>query len=233
MKKSANSRLEERKRLATRFLDALEEGLRGKLTHLGREKTKVSPNELQALAFRVLIGTILSHRTKDKRTELANEQLLAQFPTPEKLAKAPLHEIRGLIKPVGFYNSKSRYVKKCCEEMVEKFGGKVPSTMEELTRLTGVGRKTAGCVLAYAFELPAIPVDSHCHRVGNRLGLVRTKTPEQTELELMKIVPRERWVRVNELLVLHGQTTCAPVSPFCSACPLADKCPRVGVKNSR
>lgn len=239
MKQDSNSRgkgagkPEGKTALAIVVLDRLQKRLHGKLTHLGKEKQKVASSELQEAAFRVLMGTILSHRTKDERTEKANEALLSKYPTPEKLAAAPLHKIRQLIKPVGFYNSKAQYVKKCAGELVERFGGSVPQTTEELTSLTGVGRKTAGCVIAYAFGLPAIPVDSHCHRLSNRLGLVKTNAPEQTEQELMKIVPRERWVEVNELLVLHGQNTCVPTSPFCSRCPVREMCPRVGVKTSR
>ena len=205
----------------------------GKLTHLGREKKKLAPKDEQPIAFRVLVGTILSHRTKDERTEKATDALLSNYSTPQKLARAPIKKIVSLIKPVGFYNSKARYVKKCAQELVEKFGGRVPKTMEELTGLTGVGRKTAGCVIAYAFELPAIPIDSHCHRVANRLAWVETRTPEQTEIELMNLLPKHYWREVNELLVLHGQTTCVPISPFCSRCPLAGECPRIGVKNSR
>ncbi len=238
MKKERNSKKAEvignsKTVLALRVLDVLERHLQGKLTHLGREKQKVASSEVQAVAFRVLIGTILSHRTKDERTEAASQALLSQYPTPEKLAAAPIEKIRELIKPVGFYNSKAQYVKKCAGELVERFGANVPQTMEELTGLTGVGRKTAGCVIAYAFNLPAIPVDSHCHTVSNRLGLVKTSTPEKTEQALMEIVPKERWAQVNELFVLHGQATCAPVSPFCSKCPLNEMCPRVGVKTSR
>lgn len=234
----------EKTRLAVEVLGRLRKHLLGKGTHLQREKRLVESaakklseekqeETLQKTAFRVLIGTILSHRTRDGRTEEATRALLSKYSSPEKLSKATVAKIRELIKLVGFYNSKAKYVKKCSQELVQKFGGKVPNTMEALTSLTGVGRKTAGCVIAYAFELPAIPVDSHCHRVGNRLGLVKTSTPEETEQELMKIVPRARWVEVNELFVLHGQSTCAPISPFCSRCPLAGACPKIGVKNSR
>lgn len=213
---------------AIRILSGLYEN---SLSHLGREKRKHSSP--QQLAFRILIGTILSHRTKDERTEIATQQLLAKFSSPKALAAAGIVQIRKLIKPVGFYNSKARYVKECSRQLVEKFGGKVPEKMEELTLLTGVGRKTAGCVIAYAFEGDAIPVDSHVHQVANRLGFVKTKTPLETEFALMKLIPREKWNVVNEAFVVHGQQTCVPISPFCSRCPLSETCPRVGVKNSR
>ncbi len=205
------------------------------LTHLQRvsdtaKKERVGDN---LKAFRILIGTILSHRTKDERTEIATDALIAKYPTPQKLAAAPVAAIQKLIKPVGFYRTKAKYVKKCSQELLENFGGVVPNSMDELTSLTGVGRKTAGCVMVYAHELPAIPVDSHVHEVSNRLGLIETKTPAKTELALMKLLPEKDWLAVNELFVLHGQKTCVPVSPFCSRCPLARDCPRVGVKHSR
>ncbi|MEK6923760.1 MAG: endonuclease III [Candidatus Micrarchaeota archaeon] len=202
---------------------------RGSLSHLGRVKR----NSRSGLAFKVLVGTILSHRTKDAKTEIATNALLAALSTPAAIAAAPIAKIRQLIKPAGFYNSKARYLKECCSQLVARFGGAVPRSMEELTSLPGVGRKTAGCVLAYAFNLPAIPVDSHVHRVSNRLGIVSTRTPEETEMALMRALPRSLWVQVNELLVLHGQTVCVPISPRCSACPLDRECPKKGVKARR
>ncbi len=205
------------------------------LTHLGRvgdtaKKERVDDN---LKAYRILIGTILSHRTKDERTEIATDALISKYPTPQKLASASLASIQKLIKPVGFYRSKAKYVKKCSQELLERFNGVVPRTMHELTSLTGVGRKTAGCVMVYAHELPAIPVDSHVHEVSNRLGLVQTKTPEKTEQALMALLPEKDWLAVNELFVIHGQKTCVPVSPFCRRCPLAKGCPKKGVGHSR
>lgn len=223
-------------KLAIKVLERLARHYENSLTHLQRvsEKARQSRANANEEAFQILIGTILSHRTKDQRTEAATDALLARFPTAEKLAKAPLAAIRKLIKPVNFYKGKAKYVKKCAQELIEEFKGIVPRTMGELTSLTGVGRKTAGCVMVYAHELPhAIPVDSHVHQVSNRLGLVKTKTPEETEQELMQIIPEKYWLDVNELFVLHGQQTCVPVSPFCSRCPLKDVCPRAGVTNSR
>lgn len=221
--------------LAVWALDELKKFHAGRLSHLAREK-KDSDNQKetqQQAAFRILIGTILSHRTKDAKTEQATTALLKHYKTPQQLAKAPHAKVRALIKPVGFYNSKAKYVVKCSQELVERFGGNVPNTFELLTMLTGVGRKTAGCVLAYAFELPAIPVDSHVHQIANRLGIVRTSDPLETEAELMNVMPRNRWIDVNELLVLHGQTICVPVSPMCSRCSLQTKCPKIGVKARR
>ncbi|OIO25444.1 hypothetical protein AUJ14_04225 [Candidatus Micrarchaeota archaeon CG1_02_55_22] len=200
----------------------------GLISHLGRER-KRSGN----VAFRVLIGTILSHRTKDERTELASKALLAKYATPQALSKASLGEVRRLIKPVGFYNSKARYVVECSRELVERFSGRIPDNVSDLVTLTGVGRKTAGCVVAYAFGKPAIPVDSHVHQVSNRLGLVETKTPLQTELALELLLPKPLWKDVNEAFVVHGQNVCVPISPHCSKCPLRGKCPRTGVAHSR
>ena len=218
----------ERAVVAIRMLSTV---YKNSLSHLGREKKQHASS--QQLAFRILIGTILSHRTRDEKTEIATQQLLAKFPSPKKLAAASTAQIITLIKPVGFYNSKARYVKECSRQLVERFSGIVPQSMEELTSLTGVGRKTAGCVIAYAFEGAAIPVDSHVHQVANRLGIVKTKTPLQTEFALMEIIPRKHWKEVNEVFVVHGQKTCVPLSPFCSRCPLSAMCSRVGVKKAR
>ena len=195
---------------------------------MGREKKR--PGNA---AFRILIGTILSHRTKDERTERASNALLGKYATPQALSKAPLGVVRRLIKPVGFYNAKARYVVECSRELVERFGGVVPDNVEELVTLTGVGRKTAGCVVAYAFGKPAIPVDSHVHQVSNRLGFVETKTPRQTEQELELLLPKPLWKDVNEALVVHGQNICVPISPHCSVCLLRKECPKIGVTNRR
>ncbi|MBI3588169.1 endonuclease III [Candidatus Micrarchaeota archaeon] len=223
-------------RFAVEVIRRLKRFLAQRKSHLAREVAKGKERKFGygRTAFNVLIGTILSHRTRDELTEIAANALLARFPTPRKLSKAPLAQIEKLIRPVGFYRSKAKYVKACSRELAERFGSAVPKTMDELTSLTGVGRKTAGCVIVYAHRKPhAIPVDSHVHQVSNRLGLVRTKTPEETERELMRIIPRGNWLDVNELFVVFGQVQCVPVSPLCSTCPLADICPRVGVKVSR
>lgn len=223
--------LDERRRFASRLLKTLlgHYKLRGTISHLGQVRRRGG----NGLAFRILIGTILSHRTKDERTELATDALMTEYPTPAALSKAPLVRVRQLIKPVGFYNSKARYVVEASRELVERFGGTVPDNVEELVTLTGVGRKTAGCVVAYAFGKPAIPVDSHVHQIANRLGLCATKQPEETEKELEEVFPRKSWKDVNEALVVHGQQICVPISPRCSACPLSRECPRIGVRTSR
>ena len=175
--------------------------------------------------FQVLIGTILSARTKDESTNKASEQLFRKYPTAEKLAKAPLTEIRKLIRPSGFYKNKAKMIKQTSKIILEQYGGKVPGTMEELVRLPGVGRKVAGCVLVYGFgRAESIPVDTHVHRVSNRIGFVETKTPEKTERILMETTPRKYWLVLNDLFVRHGKTICRPRWPRCNLCPINKYC---------
>jgi endonuclease-3 len=174
--------------------------------------------------FRILIGTVLSHRTRDESTSKATERLFSVYKTPQELANADPRSVRELIRVVGFYNVKTKNVMRVAKQIVDEFGGKVPDDMESLLTLHAVGRKTANCVLVYAFNQPAIPVDVHVHRIANRLGLVQTKTPEETELELMKTVPKKYWLELNELFVRFGQTTCKPVRPMCEICTLTAEC---------
>jgi endonuclease-3 len=174
--------------------------------------------------FRILIGTILSQRTRDERTTLATERLFGRFKGPEELARAKVSEVRELIKPAGFYNMKSKSIIKVAKQLVEEYGGEVPSDIDALMSLPSVGRKTANCVLVYGFDKPAIPVDTHVHRISNRLGLVETKTPEETEARLVETVPRRYWLRLNDLFVRFGQTTCKPVGPKCGECTLTARC---------
>jgi len=174
--------------------------------------------------FRILIGTILSQRTRDEKTTLATERLFGRFKGPEDLAKAKVSEVRELIRPAGFYNMKSKSIIKVAKQLVEEFGGEVPSDIDALMSLPSVGRKTANCVLVYGFDKPAIPVDTHVHRISNRLGLVETKTPEETEAELVKTVPKRYWLELNDLFVRFGQTTCKPIGPRCGECTLRARC---------
>lgn len=174
--------------------------------------------------FRVLIGTVLSHRTRDESTSKATERLFSVYDTPEKLANADPAKVKELIRSVGFYNMKSRNVIRVAKQVVEDFGGRVPDDLESLLTLHAVGRKTANCVLVYGFNKPAIPVDTHVHRIANRLGLAETKTPEATEEELMRTVPKRYWLRLNELFVRFGQTTCKPIGPKCEECLLRAEC---------
>ena len=196
------------------------------------EKTRQEdPTALQEISdstngdpFRVLIATVLSHRTKDPVTARASSRLFAMFPTPQKLATANSRTIARLIKPVGFYKTKSKTVKRLARIILEKYGGEVPDSMDELLELPSVGRKTANCVLVYGFKRPAIPVDTHVHRIFNRLGVVRTRTPEETEKGLTSLVDRDDWLPLNEVFVKFGQLICRPIGPRCSACPLTDRC---------
>jgi len=174
--------------------------------------------------FRILIGTILSHRTRDENTTKAVENLFSTYTTPEELANADETVVRRLIRPSGFYNVKARNVIRVSRQLIDDFGGKVPETMEDLLKLHSVGRKTANCVLVYAFNEPAIPVDTHVHRISNRLGLVKTRKPEETEEELVRKIPRKYWLDVNDLFVRFGQTTCKPIGPRCGSCSLTRSC---------
>ncbi|MEM0475189.1 MAG: endonuclease III [Candidatus Norongarragalinales archaeon] len=174
--------------------------------------------------FQILVATMLSARTRDEVTAQVSDALFAVYPTPKKLAAAPLVRIKALIKPVNFYKGKAKRIKQMAKIIHEKYRGEVPKTMKELDSLPGVGRKTAGCVRVYAFGLPQIPVDVHCHRVANRLGWVKTKTPEKTEFELEALIPKHYWLNVNELFVLHGQQTCLPRKPRCCECVIKKAC---------
>lgn len=183
--------------------------------------------------FEVLVATILSLRTKDEVTAVAAKQLLSKANTPPDLMALDEQTIEKLIYPVGFYPTKAKQLRRICRIIMDKYNGRVPDTIEELLELPGVGRKTANLVLVEGFSQEAICVDTHVHRISNRIGYVKTKTPEQTEFALRKKLPRKHWVRYNELLVAFGQVLCRPISPWCSRCPVVDMCVRKGVKKSR
>ena len=174
--------------------------------------------------FRILISTILSHRTRDENTTKATENLFSVYKTPVQLASADPSVVRKLVRPSGFYNMKARNIIKVSKQLVDEFGGKVPDNEDDLLKLHSVGRKTANCVLVYAFEKPAIPVDTHVHRISNRLGLVKTNKPEETEAALVKTVPKRYWLELNDLFVRFGQTTCKPIGPHCRSCTLTGSC---------
>ena len=183
--------------------------------------------------FRVLVSTVISLRTKDQVTLAASNKLFARADSPGTLMKVSENEIAGLIYPAGFYRTKARNLKRIAEILLEKFKGKVPEKMEDLLALPGVGRKTANLVRNLGFGLDGICVDTHVHRVSNRTGWVKTKSPLETETELMKILPRKHWIPINETLVRFGQHICTPVSPRCSICPIPEYCGREGVTRSR
>jgi len=177
--------------------------------------------------FFVLISTVMSQRTRDEVTYPAARRLFEKYSTPEELLGADLEEIETLIKDVGFYRVKAGRIQEISRILLSEYGGKVPDDMETLLKLPGVGRKTANCVLAHAFSKDALAVDTHVHRISNRLGLVKTKSPEETERELKKILPRRYWRHINLLLVRFGQNICRPISPKCEICSLNDMCPKL------
>jgi len=183
--------------------------------------------------FLTLIGCILSLRTKDETTAAAAGRLFARADTPDAMLALALRTLERLIYPVGFYRTKARVIRGICRDLIEKFGGAVPDTIDDLLELKGVGRKTANLVVTEAFGKPGICVDTHVHRISNRWGLVETKTPEKTETALREVLPRRHWIGYNALLVAFGQTICQPTSPWCSRCPIAGACPRIGVVHSR
>lgn len=183
--------------------------------------------------FRILISCLLSLRTKDKTTSEASARLFALAHTPAGLLKLPLKKIEQAIYPVGFYRTKARSIHAICKRLLHLYGGAVPDSIGELVTLPGVGRKTANLVVTVGYGLPGICVDIHVHRISNRWGYVKTKTPEQTEIALRRKLPKEYWITFNDLLVPYGQNLCQPVSPHCSRCKLTDYCDRVGVKKSR
>ena len=174
--------------------------------------------------YRVLIRTILSQRTRDDNTDRASAQLFSKYHTMNEIAEADPVLLEPLIRPAGFYHVKAQRIVEVSRKLRDEFKGQVPEDMKGLLELPGVGRKTANCVLVYGFQKPAIPVDVHVHRISNRLGLVHTKHPEETELELERLVPREYWIELNDLMVQFGQTICRPQSPRHEECPLQELC---------
>lgn len=174
--------------------------------------------------FKILIGTILSARTRDENTTKVIRKLFTRFRTPHDIASADIEEIKKLIRSIGFYNVKAERIKQVSQIIMSKFDGQVPDDIDSLLGLPGVGRKTANCVLVYAFNKPAIPVDVHVHRISNRLGVVNTKTVKQTEIELNRIVNRRLWTRVNNTFVMYGQNVCLPIRPKCEICDLKGMC---------
>jgi endonuclease III len=183
--------------------------------------------------FDVLMSTILSLRTKDEVTRQAATRLLQIARSPEEILSLPESEIAALIYPVGFYKTKARTIRQICRELIEKYDGKVPDDLDELLKLKGVGRKTANLVITLGYAKPGICVDTHVHRVSNRLGYVKTKNPDETEKALREKLPREYWIEYNDLLVTWGQNICRPISPFCSKCAILPYCRQVGVSQHR
>ncbi|MHA1804505.1 MAG: endonuclease III domain-containing protein [Promethearchaeota archaeon] len=200
------------------LLDKIENALEGEV-HLDQLARK---NEDP---FKILISTILSARTKDANTREATRALFSKYKTPKEIANAGLEDLEKLIYPAGFYKVKAARIKEVSRILMEKFNGKIPNTFEDLINLPGVGAKTANCVLVYAFKIPAIPVDTHVHRIANRIfSDIKTKNPKETEARLKRIIPKQYWIRINRLFVKFGQQICLPINPKHDICPIEDIC---------
>ena len=196
-----------------------------------RDNNLVRPTALKNLQiqedgdpFKILIGTILSARTRDEVTTAVIKALFSRFKNPDELSRANLSDIKKLIQKIGFYNVKASRLKEVSQLIIKKYNGEVPSNLNDLLTLPGVGRKTANCVLVYGFKKAAIPVDIHVHRISNRIGIVNTKNPEETENVLQKSIDKKYWIRVNETFVMFGQNICLPIKPKCNVCQLTKMC---------
>lgn len=207
---------------ATRTLRRLTAAYRASMTTLRRVGIHEDP-------FRSLVATVISQRSRDAQTDAAAARLFALAATPPAMVALGEGTIERAIALAGFQRQKARKIHALSRALVDRFDGRVPRTVDELVTLPGVGRKTANCVRNFAFGLPAIAVDVHVHRIANRLGWVRTRRPDETERALEALVPRRRWVSLNELLVLHGQTICLPRRPHCASCPVEGDCEKRGV----
>jgi len=183
--------------------------------------------------FFVLISCVLSLRTKDQVTTLASKRLFNLASSPEDILRISTGRLEKIIYPVGFYRVKARNIKLISKDIIERFNGEVPDNLEDLLSLSGVGRKTANLVLTLGFNKLGICVDTHVHRISNRLGFVKTKNPLETEMSLRRKLPKKFWIEYNDLLVAFGQNICKPVSPLCGACKISLYCPKIGVNKHR
>jgi len=210
------------------------------LTGMTNTMNSVKPPRITALRdlhnaetgpFSILIGTILSARTKDETTTKAVKALFLKYKNPKELANAKIKDVEKIIRSIGFFHVKSKRIVEVAKIIHTKYKDKVPEDLDTLVQLPGVGRKTANCVLVYAFEKPAIPVDIHVHRISNRLGLVDTKNPEETEQELMSKIDKKYWIDINDTFVMYGQNICKPISPMCDVCKIKKSCKYYKTKN--
>ena len=211
------------------------------LTGMTNTMNSVKPPRITALRdlhnaekgpFSILIGTILSARTKDETTTKTVKVLFAKYKNPKELANAKIKDVEKIIRSIGFFRVKSKRIVEVAKIIHKKYKDKVPEDLDTLVQLPGVGRKTANCVLVYAFEKPAIPVDIHVHRISNRLGLVDTKNPEETEQELMSKIDKKYWIDINDTFVMYGQNICKPISPMCDVCKIKKSCKYYKTKNA-
>ncbi len=187
----------------------------------------------QKQAFKILISCLLSLRTQDKNTEKVSKSLFKVAATPQSISEMPIKKLEKLIFSSGHYKKKARTLKHVSKTLIERFNRKVPSNKEELLSIKGIGPKTANIVLCFAYDKCVLPIDTHCHRIPNRLGWVKTKNPEKTEKALEHILPKKYWKEFNAIFVLFGKTICLPISPLCSQCPINKYCPKINVKKSR
>lgn len=214
----------------TKILEILKKYQEGaRKTTLNRE----AKEEKNYSPYQTLISCILSLQAKDEITEVISEKLFKEAKTPQEMLKLSKIKLEKIIFSSGYYHVKAKTIKHISQELIEKFNSKVPETREELMSIKGIGPKTANIVLAFSFNKPVIPVDTHVNRIPNRIGWIKTKTPEQSEIALMEIIPKQYWADFNGIFVLFGKTVCLPVSPFCSNCPIRNYCKRIGVKKSR
>lgn len=218
------------KKETVKVLEILKKFQKGaRKTTLNRE----AKEEKNFTPYQTLISCLLSLRAKDETTEKISEDLFKIVKTPQEMLKIPEKKLKKIIFSSGHYNKKAEAIRHVSRELIEKFNSKVPNTREKLMSIKHIGPKTANIVLAFSFGKQVLPIDVHCHRIPNRLGWIKTKTPEQSETALMKIIPKKYWRDFNGIFVLFGKTICLPVSPLCSKCPVRKYCKRVGVKTSR
>jgi len=208
-----------------KIIEVLKEEYKDRLTALDDSSLK-DP-------FQILISCLLSLRTRDETTIEASKRLFSIAKSPEEVLRLSKEEIEKAIYPVGFYRKKAETIYEISRRLVEEYNSSVPDMIDELLKFKGVGRKTANIVITHAYQKPGIAVDTHVHRISNRLGLVSTKNPEKTEFALKKVIPEEYWISLNSLFVIHGQTICTPLSPKCSKCVIRAYCKRVGIKKFR
>ena len=184
-------------------------------------------------AFKILIACLLSLRARDENTEKVSKKLFKVADTPGQISKLPIPELEKLIFSSGHYKKKARILKHVSKTLIKEFSSKVPNDKEKLLSIKGIGPKTANIVLAFAYGKDVLPIDTHCHRIPNRLGWIKTKTPEQTKKELEKILPKKYWNKFNGVFVLFGKKICQPISPWCSKCPVEKSCPKINVNKTR
>ncbi len=198
-----------------------------------KERTTLNSMRKKPDAYKILIACLLSLRARDENTEKVSKKLFAIADNPQKIVKLSIPQLEKIVYSSGHYKKKARIIKHVSKELLKYHKGKVPNKKDELLAIKGIGPKTANIVLAFAYGQEVLPIDTHCHRIPNRLGWLKTKTPEQTEKELEKILPKKYWSEFNAIFVLFGQTICQPISPKCSQCPINKYCDKIGIVRSR